>query len=105
MRPLVFQISWLEDSWNQAGISRKSGNPPTGISGSLRILESYQHFATLSNGLLSYLLLSLSLLQQLADLSLLPSQVVPQVVVLFLGLVNQLVQVRCFLLDLARFVL
>lgn len=28
----LFQKSWLEDHWNREGISRKSGNPSTGIS-------------------------------------------------------------------------
>jgi hypothetical protein len=96
----------LEDSWNQEGISRKSGSSPNGISGKPGYFgKVIVNFATPSKVLLSYLLLRLALLQQLADLSLLPSQIVPQVVVLFLGLVNQLVQVRRFLLDLARFVL
>jgi hypothetical protein len=36
----------LEDSWNQEGISRKSGNAPTGIS--RKPGESYWNFATLT---------------------------------------------------------
>lgn len=53
----------------------------------------------------SYLLLAFAFLQQLADLLLFPLQVVPQVVVLLLRLVDQLVQVRRLLLDLSGFIL
>lgn len=51
--------------------------------------------------MLAYLLFAFAFLQELADFLLFGPQVVPQLVVVLLSLVDQLVQVRRLLLDLA----
>lgn len=58
-----------------------------------------------ASSVLAYLLFTPAFLQQFADFLLLASQVVSQLVVVLLSLVDQLVQVRCFLLDLRGFLL
>lgn len=51
--------------------------------------------------LVAYLLFAFAFLQEFADFLLFGPQVVPQLVVVLLSLVDQLVQVRRLLLDLA----
>lgn len=58
-----------------------------------------------ASSLLAYLLFTFAFLQQFADFLLFASQVVSQLVVVLLSLVDQLVQVRRLLLDLAGFLL